>query len=435
MNKNKVIRSQQLRFMVYTLIAFTLLFGIFGTIIFSQIKTTLYAKTDNDLNNYKMMIETDGKGEGNGAGPDKDPFADKTGFPPPPDKGGRPVFNPRVIPILWDKDGKIVNIQQIGFINYENYFSDMKFDPSTVGAISNVKVSGSYHFRTISVPHPSQAGAYIQLMVNVDSEQNLIDNFKQIIIICSVIFILLSISASFILSRKMMKPIIRSWDKQVEFVENASHELRTPLTIIQNKLELMQTTPEKRIVDTFENIALSLSETRRLSRLTTDLLTLARADSTETQLEKQSIDLDEFVHKVCSPYAEIAELSEKHMWLRLHSKTRIEADPARLHQLLVILLDNALKYTGKHDSIGISTSVKENKAYIEVSDTGIGISEEGLSRIFDRFYREDQARSRETGGSGLGLSIAQWIVDSHHGTIQALHNQPKGMIFRIRLPK
>ncbi|MWV46413.1 sensor histidine kinase [Paenibacillus sp. HJL G12] len=432
MNKNKVIRSQQLRFMVYTLIAFTILFGIFGTIIFGQIKTTLYAKTDTDLNSYKMMIESGGRGTNNGTSPDKDPIADKNGFPPPI-KNGRPEFNPRVTPIQWSKEGKIMNIHQIGF--NESLFSDLKFDPSTIGVITNIKVHNIFHYRTISIPHPTQTGTYVQLMVNVDSEQNLIDNFKRIIIICSIIFILLSITASFILSRKMMKPIIRSWDKQVEFVENASHELRTPLTIIQNKLELLQTTPEKRIIDTFENIALSLSETRRLSRLTTDLLTLARADSTETQLEKQTIDLDEFIHKVCSPYAEIAELSEKHMWLKLHSKIRLEADPARLHQLLVILLDNALKYTGEHDSIGISTFVKENKVFIEVSDTGIGISEAGLSRIFDRFYREDQARSRESGGSGLGLSIAQWIVDSHHGTIQALHNQPKGIIFRIRLPK
>ncbi|MEI0736904.1 ATP-binding protein [Paenibacillus sp. JTLBN-2024] len=169
--------------------------------------------------------------------------------------------------------------------------------------------------------------------------------------------------------------------------------------------------------------------------MTADLLTLARADSTETQLEKQTIELDEFVDNVCGPYKEIAELSEKSMQLRLQSRTRLKADPERLHQLLVILLDNALKYTGEHDSIAISTYAKENKAFIEVSDTGIGISEEGLSRIFDRFYREDRARSREQGGSGLGLSIAQWIVHSHHGTIQALHNEPKGVIFRIRLPK
>lgn len=426
MNKNKVIRSQQLRFMVYTLIAFTLLFGMFGAIIFGQIQSTLYAKTDSDLMASKRWLETGGAGAERG----KEPIRDKYGFPPAKGRG----LNPRVIPLLWS-GGHIANAEQIGFITYNHYFSEMSFDPATIGVISNVTVQGKYHFRTVSIPYPAAEGSYVQLLVNVDPEQNLIDNFKRIIIMCSALFILLSISASYMLSRKMMKPIIRSWDKQVEFVENASHELRTPLTIIQNKLELLQTMPEKRIIDTFENIALSLSETRRLSRMTADLLTLARADSTETQLEKQTIELDEFVDNVCGPYKEIAELSEKSMQLRLHSRTRLKADPERLHQLLVILLDNALKYTGEHDSIAISTYVKENKAFIEVSDTGIGISEEGLSRIFDRFYREDRARSREQGGSGLGLSIAQWIVHSHHGTIQALHNEPKGVIFRIRLPK
>lgn len=424
MNKNKVIRSQQLRFMVYTLIAFTILFGIFGTIIFGQIQTTLYAKTDSDLIASERMLETGGERG-------KDPFRDKYGFPA---AKGRWPFNPRVIPLLWS-DGKIVNAEQIGIITFNHYFSEMSFDPATVGAISSLTVQGKYHFRTVSIPYPAAEGTYVQLLVNVDPEQNLIDNFKRIIIVCSVVFIFLSITASYILSRKMMKPIIRSWDKQVEFVENASHELRTPLTIIQNKLELLQTMPEKRIIDTFENIALSLSETRRLSRMTADLLTLARADSTETQLEKQTIELDEFVNSVCGPYQEIAELSEKRMSLNLSSNTRLKADPERLHQLLVILLDNALKYTGEHDGIRISTYAKDNKAFIEVSDTGIGISEEGLSRIFDRFYREDRARSREQGGSGLGLSIAQWIVHSHHGTIQALHNEPKGVVFRIKLPK
>lgn len=425
MNKNKVIRSQQLRFMVYTLIAFTLLFGMFGAIIFGRIQSTLYAKTDSDLTASKRWLETGGAGAERG----KEPVRDKYDFPPAKGRG----LNPRVIPLLWS-DGHIANAEQIGF-TYNHYFSEMSFDPATIGVISNVTVQGKYHFRTVSIPYPAAEGSYVQLLVNVDPEQNLIDNFKRIIILCSALFILLSISASYILSRKMMKPIIRSWDKQVEFVENASHELRTPLTVIQNKLELLQTMPEKRIIDTFENIALSLSETRRLSRMTADLLTLARADSTETQLEKQTIELDEFVDNVCGPYKEIAELSEKSMQLRLQSRTRLKADPERLHQLLVILLDNALKYTGEHDSIAISTYAKENKAFIEVSDTGIGISEEGLSRIFDRFYREDRARSREQGGSGLGLSIAQWIVHSHHGTIQALHNEPKGVIFRIRLPK
>lgn len=103
--------------------------------------------------------------------------------------------------------------------------------------------------------------------------------------------------------------------------------------------------------------------------------------------------------------------------------------------MIVILLDNAIKYTEANDKIEICTFEKDNKCIIEVKDTGIGVSSQGLKRIFERFYREDEARNRETGGTGLGLSIANIIVSSHGGTIKASHNNPKGTIFTIKLPK
>ncbi len=418
--------------MLYNLIAFTLFFAVFGTIIFAQMKTTLFAKTDSELMNSRDMIQSGFKNTSESSEqPERNSTRNK-GVPSPLEP--RQGFSPRIILIEWDASGKIMNAQQMGMRYYE-IFQNLKLDKQTLNSISEITIDSTYHFRTISVKNPLVNGDIIQLVINVDAEQNLVDHFKQIIILCSAIFILLSITVSFFLSKKTMKPIINSWNRQVEFVENASHELRTPLTIIQNKLELLQTTPDKKIMDRFENIALSLSETRRLSRLTTDLMTLARADSTETQLEKQSIDLDTFIDNVCSPYMEIAEMQDKKVYLQLNSQTKVMADSGRMHQLMVILLDNALKYTGEHDRITISTSLQENKIVIEVSDTGIGISEAGIGRVFDRFYREDRARTRGSGGSGLGLSIAQWIVQSHNGTIQAIHNEPKGMIFRIKLPK
>lgn len=100
--------------------------------------------------------------------------------------------------------------------------------------------------------------------------------------------------------------------------------------------------------------------------------------------------------------------------------------------LTIQLLDNAIKYTEEKDTIIIKTYSKDRKCNIEVQDTGVGISEEGLKRVFDRFYREDKARSRETGGTGLGLSIAHTIVTNHKGTIKALHNKPKGTIILVR---
>jgi len=426
MSEQAIIRKQQLTFMLYHFIAFSVIFSIFALIIFSQTKLTLYSKTDADLLAVKNNIIEKGLSHR---------MLQPSGKPPiggPSDEmRNRP--NPRMIVLTWNKNKQLNNPENTPY--YGDFFMDLPFQQ--IDDITNITMYDQYTFRTISFknPHNDDEQDYIQLLMNVDGEQNILNNYGRLLAICTIVFVLLSIAASFILSRKTMRPIIRSWNKQVEFVENASHELRTPLTIIQNKLELLLTTPYERIIDKFESIALTLSETRRLSKLTSDLLTLARADSIETQLVKERFDLDSFIQEVSAPYMEMAELQEKHLRVSTQSKQMIEADKSRLHQLMVILLDNALKYTGEHDSIIVKTSVEDHKCLIEVSDTGIGISEESLQHIFSRFYREDKARTRETGGSGLGLSIAKWIVSSHGGMIQASHNKPKGTLFKIKLPK
>ncbi|WJD83558.1 sensor histidine kinase [Priestia megaterium] len=432
---NKIFfRKQQLKFMLLNLIAFTIIFTIFSVIIFSEVQRTLFIKVDTHLSEFKetntgldnIDDDFDHAPKDKELDPDFLPKARKT-----------KDLNPRFIVIHWDKAGNIINKDEIGTRTYENYFKNYKFDKTNMNKIMTTEIDNLYYFRYILFKDDNEGDqtAYTQIMINVDPEQTIISNLRRLVIICSVIFIVLSISASFILSRKMMKPIIKSWNKQAEFVENASHELRTPLTIIQNKLEFLLTTPQAKIVDKFENIALSLSETRHLSKLTTDLLTLARADSAETEIIKQSVHVDTFIQSVCAPYKEIAESQNKHFWLNLECPITVKVDDTRFHQLLVILLDNALKYTGDNDSIGVKTYVEDQKVAIEVSDSGMGIKEENIRYIFDRFYREDKARSRETGGAGLGLSIAQWIVAKHNGTIKAIKNQNKGTTFKVKLPK
>ncbi|WP_257535701.1 sensor histidine kinase [Mesobacillus foraminis] len=427
-----IFRNQQLKFMLFNLIAFTVIFTIFSIIIFSQVQNTLFSKTDEELSSLREKM-TDDAGSGFVPPPEN---KDLNQALPPKDRQ-RNKMNPRIIVVQWDHAGNIVNEGEIGSLFYENYLQDFKLDKTNKDEITMTSIHDEYDFRYLLFKDNNDLDeiAYTQLMINVDPEQTIISNFEKLIVICSVIFIVLSISASFILSKKMMKPIIQSWNKQAEFVENASHELRTPLTIIQNKLELLLTSPQEKIADKFENIALSLSETRRLSKLTSDLLTLARADSAETQLVKQPVSIDAFIEKVCAPYREIAELQDKHFWLKLQCPVTMEADETRLHQLLVILLDNSLKYTGENDSIGVKTYTEDQRIAIEVSDTGIGIKDENIPYVFDRFYREDKARSRETGGMGLGLSIAQWIVSSHNGSIKVINNQNKGTTFKVKLPK
>ncbi len=418
--------------MILNLIAFTVIFTIFGFIIYGQVQTTLFTKTDEELMTFQTMLQDDEEPALN-----TPRHTDKLERNSPPDERKRNFPNPRIMVVHWNKNGEIINQNQIGTSFYENYLQDYELDTQNLNVITNITLNDLYDFRYIIFQDTNENDdvEYIQLLINIDAEQTIIHNFGNLIIICSSVFVILSISASYVLSKRMMKPIILSWNKQTEFVENASHELRTPLTIIQNKLELLLTEPQEKIMNKFENIALSLSETRRLSKLTSDLLTLARADSAETQLAKQVIDLDQFVSNVCTPYIDIAESQEKHLWLKLNSKINIEADEQRLHQLLVILLDNALKYTSEKDSIGVKTYVEDNKIVLEVTDTGIGIKKQNMKYIFDRFYREDRARSRDTGGTGLGLSIAHWIVTKHSGAITVNGNQHKGTTFKVKLPK
>jgi len=428
MTENKIFKKQQWSFMLLNFVVFTLIFTLFGLIISSIVKNTLYSKTDEELLAFQKRFEQ----HVNGKFPN-----DLPNIPNGQLHFGDGPFNPRITALKWSAAQEIIDQVQPGADLIEYYFNDFKPDFKQINTIQNITVNDSYTYRSLlfeSVDESNQT-IYIQLLLNVDGEQAIIENFEKILLLCTVIALILSITASYLLAKTTMKPIIQSWNRQVDFVENASHELRTPLTIIQNKLEMLLTMPDARIIDKFENIAMSLSETRRLSKLTTDLLTLARADSSETQLVKEYFEVDEFIRYVCMPYVEIGELENKLVQLHLCSNMKIEADKGRIHQLLVILLDNALKYTAEGDEIIVATSMEDQRLVIEVKDTGIGISEENKKHIFERFYREDKARSREKGGVGLGLSIANWIVSSHNGIIQVKSNGSQGTIFKIKLPK
>ena len=297
-------------------------------------------------------------------------------------------------------------------------------------------IDNTYFYRGINVQSVSaETGEtkYIQILVNVDGENQSVENVLRILLIATIIFIFISIIISFILSNKTLKPIIEAWNRQTEFVQNASHELRTPLTIIQAKQELLLQEPNKKIIDKSKDITVCIKETRRLSKLVKELMILARADSNKLDLEKEIFNLDSLIKEVSEPYIEMARLQHKNVTLNLNSVKDLNADKNKITELLIIILDNAIKYTGENDKIDISTYNKEGKTFIEIADTGIGISKDAMKHIFESFYREDKARSRQTGGNGLGLAIAQTIVQAHNGSIKLVHNEPKGTKVIIKL--
>lgn len=409
MNDKNVIKKQLLKNMITTFIAFSIIFATFSTIIYNQVQTTMYRSVDNEVMMYLNRDDKTNK---------KDKFN----------------LNPRIIYILRDKNGNILNPDSIGRF-YEDYLVNVPFNTNNLNQVFNLVIDGQYNYRSViqKVVSENNDIAYVQLLANVDAEAHVLKRFTMILIFSSTIAIVISIIASYILSRRTIKPIVNSWEKQTQFVQDASHELRTPLTIIQAKLEMLLQKPESKIIQNTEDIRISLNETKRLTKLIKDLMILARGDSKNYEITKQNTNIDKVIMDISVPYKEFAHIDNKNFVLNLEYRKNLDIDINKINQLMIILLDNAIKYTEAGDTIEIHTYGKEGKCVIEVKDTGIGIDENSVKHIFDRFYRADKARTRESGGTGLGLSIANWIVNVHGGTIKANHNTPKGTIFTIKI--
>ena len=443
MKEKETLRNKLIIHIFYNLVAFSLILLIFGIFVFITVKNIVYISVDrelleivNNLTNFEikkdmfLSILPDGI-KGNSNLFFEQDISDYQDY-----MLQKMIRNPKITVVLRDENKNIINKDELGRLT--EYESDIQIKGKPINKIYNLKIANSYNYRTIvcKVDNIEDTNdRYVQLLINVDSEHELMTNFKNVVFSAVLLGIVLSVVASYILSKRTLKPLQENIENQIEFVQNASHELRTPLTIIQAKQELLLKEPNAKIMDKSEEIILTLNETKRLTKLTKDLMILSRADSKSLNLQKEKVNIDDFIDNMVKPYIEIAKMEEKNLITNFEYKNDLNVDTNRIYQLMIILLDNAIKYTEKGDKIGIHTFMKDNKCVIEVKDTGIGVSDEGLNRIFERFYREDRARNRETGGSGLGLSIASFIVSAHGGTIKASHNEPKGTIFTIRLPK
>jgi len=235
----------------------------------------------------------------------------------------------------------------------------------------------------------------------------------------------------------MLAGLESSFRRIIQFTADASHELRTPLAIIRTTAELIRSrsrTPEEHD----RAWASVLAQTERTTQLVDDLLTLTRADSGADALTFQPIDVAALASAAVSDMRVLA--SCKGVQLRFSATTHgvLLADEEALRRVFIILLDNAVKATAPGGFVDVSLALEEDderrNVAITVKDTGRGIAQEDLPRIFDRFYRASKDRSRETGGAGLGLAIAQWIVSRHRGVIQVESRIGQGAAFRVILP-
>jgi len=224
-----------------------------------------------------------------------------------------------------------------------------------------------------------------------------------------------------------------AYEQIQNFSANASHELRTPLTIMRGEIELALRNPKK--PEQYQQLLGSLlEEIMRLSRILDDLLLIAKTEIGERPIEMQPLDLGEIVEEIADEAEMFAAQADITFELGGTCEAFIEGEPLRIRRVLLNLIDNAVKYNTRHGSVRLSMTKNDETVSVAVADTGIGIPEESIPRLFERFYRVDDSASTGRKGTGLGLYLVQWIVKNHGGSITVQSEKGKGSTFTVRLP-
>lgn len=279
---------------------------------------------------------------------------------------------------------------------------------------------------------------HIQIIRNIDSEMFSVSKLISIILFLGIISLIFIYMISLYLTKKALVPIETAWKNQAKFIQDASHELRTPITIVSSKLESLLKKPDSTIGDEAETVAIAMKETRRLKKMVNDLLSLTKEDGI-VQLNKEHFDLRNLIDEITEDYFDIAEYQDKEFSCNIIAKnTNVYTDKNKFKQILRIFIDNAFKYTKSGDSISLKVEDDkdiESKLVVSVNDTGIGISNEDLPNLFDRFFRSDNVRNKDIDGSGIGLSIADVTAKNIGVDIGVKSEYGKGSSFFIKIDK
>lgn len=369
-----------------------------------------------------------------------------------------------------DEDGKVI-------------FQSSAFSGTKIDALESVN-SGSYTANVAAIQYRISAQRvsingqifYIAVATPTEAFDQSLDQFRWILKLASPLLIILASLGGYWLSRRALEPVdeiiqtarniggqnlssrlpvplprdelrrltetlnemlgrIESSMKRVrQFTADASHELRTPLALLRTTTEVALRRPrsEQGYRDVLENV---LCTSEEMTLLLENLLQMARADADAQALKFRRVDLIGSLRKVQEQGAILAEAKAIRVAGDFENEpVWIDADPAAIERVFLIFLDNAVKYTHPGGEIRLRYQRVGESAMVEIRDTGIGVAEEDLPHIFDRFYRADPARSREEGGAGLGLSIASWIVEKHGGAIRVDSAPGIGSVFQVHLP-
>jgi signal transduction histidine kinase len=268
----------------------------------------------------------------------------------------------------------------------------------------------------------------VQVARSLEPAEEALDNLLAVLLIGSAGALVVAAAGGWFLAGKSLEPLRLAFARQHAFVADASHELRTPLAVIRANAEFLQQGQPESV-----EIADIISETDRLSALVDALLALARGEAADRP-QRDLFDLGSVVQGSVDAMQALAGERGVALTVTAEHGVHVQGDREQVRQLIVILVDNALRYTPQGGSVDVDVGRSGNQATVAVTDTGIGIEQAALRRVFDRFYRADDARNRDSGGAGLGLAIARQLVEEHGGKITAESTPGRGSTFTVTLP-
>lgn len=349
--------------------------------------------------------------------------------------------NDKLFFYVFSEDGRLLSFVRASF-RIEAFILDLMNPEKLPGGTTEV------------FDRPNESGRITQIMmtakkINVEGETQIVYVGKDVsalysglqkatyaLIFLGIIALIIAAVIGHFMAGRAIIPLREAYDKQKQFAADASHELRTPLAVVMASADLLLSDPTIQEPFLREVIGDLKSEVKKMSKLVSDLLLVARSDNNAWKIKIQKLDLEKLFMQNIRMMTPLAEKKGVELYGENFRKSIIHGDEEKIKQLILILVDNAIKYTPSGGQVVLRQEQSDNAHEIfSVIDSGIGIASEDKEKIFERFYRVDKARSREMGGNGLGLSIAMEILKIHKGKIFVDSEPGKGTKFTVELRK
>lgn len=414
------------RFLIVNLVTISVLMFI----AFASIYVIMYRQVQNDINmELREVSEVNMKPRGNtgdamrsgGMFSGREPMMDG-------EAGMMPDRSVSFV-VRTDRDGNILSSQSKFDMDDEFFAAALKKAGSIKGDTGQFELDGS---RWIFKIQPTKDG-FMLVFLDVTARHQILTNLIYTFAAVGFLMLIALFFASRYFANRSIAPVKEAFDKQKQFIADASHELKTPLAVINTNTDVLLANREDTIQSQAKWLHVIKSETERMARLTGDLLYLTEMDDTRANMMFAKFNLSDAVENIILTMEAVIFEKQLSLDYSIEPELTVYGSSEQIKQVIMILLDNAIKYSNAKGSIRLELKKQHNEVVLSVMNTGEGIAPEQLPRIFDRFYRTDTSRSRKLGGHGLGLAIAKSIIEQHKGKIFAKSTPGESTTFYVHL--